>query len=78
MDFQPPKVTGFSDETKLALTLAKKGYERDLDMVRTEASDYQRERDRCLDALRQIYTEFGEDSRISEICDPLITELNTI
>lgn len=45
----------------------------DLDLARSEAADYRRQRDDCLAALREIYRDFGECSRIAELCDPLIS-----
>lgn len=44
------------------------------ELLRSEIDDVRRERDRCLDALQQIYAEYGEDQRIAGICDPLIQE----
>ena len=41
-----------------------------------EIYDVRGEREKCLDALRQIYAEYGEDARIAEICDPLISDLS--
>jgi flagellar biosynthesis chaperone FliJ len=63
-----------SDETQFALELARKSAKVSEDMLRSEIDDVRRERDRCVDALRQIYAEYGEYDRIAEICDPLIRE----
>jgi hypothetical protein len=46
----------------------------DLVLARSEAQDYRRQRDDCLAALREIYRDFGECSRIAELCEPLISE----
>lgn len=69
-------MTEFSDEAKLAVTLARKAARVQEDMLRDEIESVRRERDRCVDALRQIYAEYGEDERIAGICDPLISEFS--
>lgn len=69
-------MTEFSDETKLALALARKTAKKQEDMLRSEIDDARRERDRCVNALREIYAEYGEDARIANICDPLISEFS--
>lgn len=42
-------------------------------LAQSEADDYRRQRDDCLAAIREIYRDFGECSRIAELCDPLIS-----
>ncbi len=45
----------------------------DLALAQSEAQDYHRQRDACLEALREIYRDFGECSRIAELCNPLLS-----
>jgi hypothetical protein len=66
-----------SDEAKLAVALARKEAGVREDILRSEIDDVRRERDRCVDALREIYANYGEDRRIADICDPLISEFST-
>ena len=69
-------LTELSDEAKLAVRLARKAAKEQEDILRSEIDDVRRERDRCVDALREIYTDYGEDPRIADICDPLIAEFS--
>jgi hypothetical protein len=71
-------MTELSDEAKLAVFLAQKNSKLQEDLLRSEINDVRRERDRCVDALRQIYAEYGEDKRIADICDPLISEFYSL
>ena len=39
--------------------------------------NYRSQLEECISALSEIYSDFGECSRIAEICEPLISKLYT-
>lgn len=50
---------------------------QDKTLAESFADDYRRERDQCVEALRIIYAERGEDARISELCNGILDRFSS-